>query len=121
MIAWTSPGATPRSIPFRISRPSAMRACRVFISNIELVFPLIRRALADAAFEADGEQLLRFDGQLHGELLQHFLAEAVDDQRQRVLLLEAALLAIEQLIVADLRGRRLVLDPCRRVAHFDVR
>jgi hypothetical protein len=34
-----------------------------------------------APFKADAQKLLRFDGELHGELLQHFLGEAVDDQR----------------------------------------
>ena len=34
--------------------------------------------------------------------------------------LEPALAAIEQLVVADLRGRRLVLDPGRGVAHLDI-
>ena len=39
------------------------------------------------------EQLLRFDRELHRQLLEHFLAEAVDDHRDGVLGVEAALLA----------------------------
>src|SRR5260221_5380059 len=113
MIACTSPSATVRSIPFRISRPSASRACRLWISSIITGLP-------DAAFEADREELLRLDRELHRQLLQDVPAEAVDDQGQRVLVGEAALAAIEQLVVADLRGRRLVLDPGRRVAHLDI-
>src|SRR5579862_10045579 len=54
---------------------------------------------SDAAFEADRQQLLRFDRELHRQFLQDVLAEAVDDQRERVLVLDAALAAIEQLVV----------------------
>src|SRR6185437_4558654 len=75
---------------------------------------------SDAAFEADGEELLRLDREFHRQLLQHFLAEAVDDQRQRVLGAETALAAIEQLVIADLRGGGLVLDAGGGVAHLDI-
>ena len=50
-----------------------------------LVLIRVARGSTDAAFEADAEQFLRLDGELHRQLLQHFLAEAVDDQRDRVL------------------------------------
>src|SRR5688500_4664831 len=42
-------------------------------------------ALSDRAFEADRNELLRLDGELHRKLLQHVLDEAVDDQRHRLL------------------------------------
>ena len=62
-----------------------------------------------------------FDGKLHGQLAEHFLAEPVDDQRQRILIAEAPLPAIEQLVLADLRGRGLVFDGGGGVARLDVR
>src|SRR6202040_3029085 len=137
MIACTSPALTERSIPRKISRPSVSRACRSLISSISTLFHQIyprdrstsgllflqgkyRTPSSDAAFEAHGEQLLRFDREFHRQLFQHFLAEAVDDQRHGVLGAEPALPAIEQLILADLRRRRLVLDPGGRIAHLDV-
>ena len=78
-------------------------------------------SLTDAAFEANGEKLLRLDRELHRQLLQHLFAKTIDDERQRVFPREAALVAIEYLVVADLRRRRLVLDARRRVADLDVR
>src|SRR5260370_37035534 len=112
MIACTSPSATDKSTPFRISRPSSSRACKFLISSITMsvvtmsVVPGL--GLADTAFETDRQQLLRLDGKLHRQLLQHFLAEPVDDQRQRILIAQSALAAIEQQVLAGLRGRRLV-------------
>ena len=40
---------------------------------------------SDTPFKADGEQFLRLDREFHRQFLQHFLAEAVDDQRYRIL------------------------------------
>src|SRR5438067_10495732 len=90
----------------------APNSSRVMVSSL--------MASADAAFEADGEELLRLDGELHRQFLQDLLAEAVDDQRQCVLVGEAALAAIEQLVVGNLRGRRLVLDTRGWVMHLDI-
>src|SRR5437660_1612211 len=117
MIACTSPLFTERSMPRRISRPSGSRACRFLISSIistisvptigqaaEPVSPVLsgadQAASTDAALEAHGEELLRFDRKFHRQLFQDLLAEAIDDQRHRVLDAEPALPAIEQLIVA---------------------
>jgi hypothetical protein len=66
---------------------------------------IIRRFL-----ELQAEELRRLDGELHRQLLEHRLAEAVDDHRDRFLGADAALREIEQLVLADLRRRRLVLD-----------
>ena len=107
MIACTSPGRITRSTPRRISASPA-RACR---------FADLEQRVAHqptAPFEAHAEQLLRLDRELHRQLAEHLLAEAVDDHRDRVLLGEAALPAVEELVLADLRGRRLVLDGARR-------
>src|SRR5215831_14831709 len=124
MIAWTSPAPTERSMPFRISRASLNRACRLLISSILTPLPIANRGpparmrargprsqgSSDAAFKAHGQQLLGLDGKFHRQLFEHLLAEAVDDQRYRVFGAEAALAAIKQLILADFRCRCLVLD-----------
>src|SRR5262245_26659153 len=118
MMACTSPADIFRSRPFRICLPATV-TWRFWISSILTFF--LSGISTDAAFETDADKLLRFDGEFHGQLLQHFLAEAVDDQRYRVLRRQAALAAVEELILADLRGGRLVLDASGAVAAFDVR
>src|SRR5262249_31554644 len=80
-----------------------------------------RLASADAAFQTHPEQLLRLDGELHRQVEEDLLAEAVDDQVDGVLGREAALLAIEDLVLADLRRRSLVLHLRGAVAHLQVR
>src|SRR3546814_36643 len=136
MMACTSPLPTFRSIPFRIGF-SATFTCRLLISIIVSVPPVAAalrrpgrrrvvvrerraRASADAALQADADELLRLDRELHRKLLEHFAAEAVDDQRHGVLFGDAALAAKEELVLADLRGRRLMLDPGRAVLAFDI-
>src|SRR4051794_21278889 len=101
MIAWTSPCGTVRSMPFRIGLPS-MEAVSPWISSI---LP----SSAHRSFKAHGKQLLGLDRKLHRQFVQHLLAEPVDDEIDRVLLRQAALAAVEQLVLGDLRGRRLVL------------
>src|SRR4051812_18039783 len=59
---------------------------------------------ADRAFQADRDQLLRFDRELHRQLLQHVLDETVDHERHRLLGREAALTAVEQHLLGNLRG-----------------
>ena len=68
------------------------------------------RSYPTDAFERDPDQLLRLDGELHRQLLDDVLDEAVDDERDRLLLGEAALHAVELLVLGDLRRRRLVLE-----------
>ena len=48
--------------------------------------------LADAVLKLQAEQALRLDGELHRQFSEHVLAEAVDDERDGVLLRDAALL-----------------------------
>src|SRR5690606_13222416 len=55
------------------------------------------------------------------QLLEDLAAESVHDDVDRVLLGQPALTAVEELVVADLRRRRLVLDARRALARFDVR
>src|SRR5438093_7157187 len=76
---------------------------------------------ADAPLEADAEQLLRLDGELHGKLAEDLLAESIHDHGHRVLRGEPALAAVEELILADLRRRGLVLELGRGVVDLDVR
>src|SRR5690606_19836494 len=60
------------------------------------------------------------DRELHRQLAEDLLAETVDDQRDRVLLGDAARAAVEQLVLADLGGGGLVLDRGAGVLHLDV-
>src|SRR5919198_1384473 len=74
-----------------------------------------------AAFQADAQQLLRFDRELHGQLAEDSLAEAVDDHRHSVFGLQTALAQIEHLVFTDLGGRGLVLHASTSILHLDVR
>ena len=58
--------------------------------------------LAHAAFQTDSQQLLGLDGELHRQLAENFLAEAVDDHRNSVFVGDATLPAVEELIFTDL-------------------
>src|SRR5882672_6861459 len=115
MIACTSPAGTCRLRPFRISR-SPTRACKFSIVSIAG-----NSLSAYGAFEAHVQQVLGLDGELHRQFLEYFAAKAVHDQVHRVLFGEAALPAVEQLILADLRRGGFVLDARGTVARFDVR
>src|SRR5689334_5593439 len=61
------------------------------------------KSSSDRTLQAHPEQLLRLHRELHGQLLQHLAREAVHDHRDRVLLRDAALPAVEELVLADLR------------------
>ena len=82
MIAWISPVGTVQgqAVEDRLVGDS-----RVEVFNLE--------HLADTSFQADPQQLLRFDRELHRQLLQHLAGEAVDDQRDRASCVEPALIA----------------------------
>src|SRR6187455_3280899 len=110
MMACTWPAAISRSIPRRISRPP-MLACRFSITN---------NGLSNTALQRDAQELLRFDRELHRELTKYLAAESADDQVHGVFGREAALPAIEDLVLADLRRRRLVLHTRRRVLDVQV-
>ena len=122
MIACTSP-ALDREVDARAgSRCPPTR--RVQVLDLEhqcSVLVPCRRASRRCPSRLTPEQLLRLDGELHRQLLEDFLAEAVDDHVDRVLGRDAALLAVEDLVLADLRRRRLVLHLRRGVLHLDVR
>src|SRR5688500_5733924 len=112
MIAWTSPAFTLRSIPFRISLSSAL-TCRFLISSMCV--------LSNRTLEAHAQQFLRFDRELHRQLAEDFLAEAADDHVDGVFRRQAALPAVENLVLADLRRRRFVFHLRRGVADFEIR
>src|SRR5690606_34501409 len=109
--------------PLRISRPATLAwrlsIFSMWVSSIGhagrpvVVWLPVRSA--DRTFQAHFEQLLGLDRELHRQLAEHLLAEAVDDQAHRILLRDAAAAAVEQLVVGDLGGGGLVLDGGRRV------
>src|SRR4051794_40524844 len=108
MRAWTSPGSMVKSIPRSIALP-AMPACRFLISSMTFSFARSGRSSTDAAFQAHSKQFLGFHGKLHRQVEKDLLAEAVDDQVHGVLGGEAALPAVEDLVLTNLRRRGLVL------------
>src|SRR6185295_14511980 len=100
MTACTSPGRTVRVMPLRISLSPAAARRSLISSTIRI--SSVFCPLPDAALETDPQQLLRLDGELHRQLLEDLLAEPVHDHRDRVLGIEAPLLQIEDLVLADL-------------------
>src|SRR6478672_6230278 len=109
MMAWISPSGTSRSIPLRISLPST-----------SAVNPSIFSILTNRSFERNLQQLLGLDREFHRQLLQHLAAEAVDDEADRILFRKPALAAVEQLVLGDAAGGRLVLHLGRHVAALDI-
>src|SRR3990172_5414122 len=88
IIACTSPAWTSKSTPCKISC-SPTFTCRFFTLSI-LFFPLSSIGfrlpdLANAALQADAQQLLRLDRELHRQLADDLLSKAVHDHRDRVL------------------------------------
>src|SRR5438874_13686790 len=77
-------------------------------------------ASSNTPFEADAEQLACFDGKFHRQLLQHLLREAVDDRGHGVFSREPPLLTVEDLVVADLRYRRFMLNSRGGVLDFKI-
>src|SRR5207244_11125822 len=77
-------------------------------------------ASSNTPFKADAEQLARFDGKFHRQLLQRLLTEAVDDRGHGVFSREPPLLTVEDLVVADLRYRRFMLNSRGGVLDFKI-
>src|SRR4051812_44623705 len=100
-----SSAETPRMID-AIMSPAAVLIGRLSPSH--------NPPLPHASLQADAQEFLRLDGELHRQVQEHLLAETVDDHVDRVLGREAALLAVENLVLADLRRARLVLHAARR-------
>ena len=97
-------------------------ACKFFISNIVscIRFAPCIACLTDSPFEADFQQGLGLYRKLHWQFPEHLLAESVDDHGHGVLFGNAALQAVEQLVLADPRCGGFVFDFRRGIAHFDV-
>ena len=104
MIACTSPALMDKLIPLRISLPSTP-ACRFLISKHSVkIYPTLPSRLTSM-------ERLRFHCEFHRQLAEHFLAEAVHNHVHRVLRLDAAGVAVKNLVLTNLRGGRLVLEP----------
>src|SRR5262245_16971840 len=111
MMACTVPGSIDKSIPRRISRPAAP-ACKSLTLSI---------TSPHAAFERYAQQLLCFHCELHWQLPEHFLAEAADDQVDRVFRRNAAAAAVEDLVLPDFRRGGFVFDAGRAVLDIEIR
>src|SRR6266508_1663636 len=100
---------SPRSLP------------RIRLIHFLPAAPLIPRCardeLADGSLQAHSQQLLRFDSELHRQLAEHLAAKAIHDHRHRIFGGDAALLAVEELVLADLRRRRFMLHLRSGVAN----
>src|SRR4051812_40229817 len=68
------------------------------------------RHLADAPFHLQLDEAVHLHRVLHRKLLDDRLDEAVDDQLRRLLLAQPVGHEVEELLLADLRDRRLVAD-----------
>ena len=77
--------------------------------------------LSHGAFEGDLQQLLGFDGELHGQFVHDFLGVAVDDEPDGVFETDASLLAVEELVFVDLGSRGFVFNGCCGVRDNHVR
>jgi hypothetical protein len=63
---------------------------------------------------------LGFDGELHGQLLEYFAAEAVHDHRNGVFLGDSPLAAVKELVFVDLGGGSFMFDLRTRMLHLDI-
>src|ERR1035438_2993567 len=100
---------------------------RVFVSSRHRVRRCPRRTeiswwifSSNTSFRFERKQLGGFDGELHGELPEDVLAEAVDDHADGFLGGDAPLLEVEELLLADLAGGGLVLHLGATVLHLDI-
>src|ERR1700730_12022956 len=147
MSAATSPSRTVRSRSSRVLRPPT-ETLRFFTSStifprrnirgLNIRAPVARSNLcdsdryksslrswraasADAPFERNRDQFLRFHREFHWQMLQHIAHEAVDDQSRRLFARKPALHAIKQLILGNLRRRRLMFELRAGGLRFDIR
>lgn len=72
-------------------------------------------------FKANGQQFLRLYSELQRQLGEDVFTETVDDHRDGIVFADPALQAVEQLIFANPRGGRLVLQLGAVVAAFYIR
>src|SRR6266436_8149984 len=112
---------------FLVSRERRRRVSKDVANNLsshpsrrQLTRPPRDKVLSNRSFERNRDQLLRFHRELHRQLLQHGLHKTVDDEADGFFLAEPALDTVEQDILGDLRGGRLVLEGRRRVLCLDI-
>ena len=89
-------------------------------ANRDLRTPRSFADSAHAAFETHAEQFLGFDGELHGEFLEHVLGVAVDDEADSTLGRDATLLTVEELFLGYLAGCGFVFENGIRVVSFNI-
>ena len=63
---------------------------------------------------------MRLDGKLHRQLAQHLLSITIDNQTHGIFGRQTSLIAVEELLLGDLRGRSLVLDYGRRILYVHI-
>lgn len=85
-----------------------------------MVWGACLEGLTYGAFQRDGEKLLRFDSELHRELIHDFLGVAIDDEADSLLDSDTTLLTVEDLIFADLARGGFVLDDGSVIVYMDV-
>src|SRR2546422_6102393 len=91
-------------------------------TNYHLLFTIYHSpALTNRTFQLQTQQARRFNRKLHRELQKDILTKTVDDERDCILLRDAPLHQIEQLLFADARSRSFMLDLGAVVHYFDVR
>src|SRR2546426_8118858 len=91
-------------------------------TNYHLLFTIYHSpALTNRTFQLQTQQARCFNRKLHRELQKNILTKTVDDERDCILLRDAALHQIEQLLFADARSRGLMFYLRGVVHHFDVR
>ena len=75
---------------------------------------------SDATFQADAKQLLSLNGKLHRELVDDFFGITIHDETHRLFCVDAALVTIEELVLAYLAGRGFMLHDCRIVMNVHI-
>lgn len=78
----------------------------------------IRAHLANRALQLQTHQLVDLSCKLHGQLIKHLSAEAADDHAYCCLQVHTPLLEVEQLVLPDLAGGRLMLDNSRWLTNL---
>src|SRR6476620_5360939 len=77
-------------------------------------------ALSNRTFQRDRDQLLRLDREFHRQLLQHVLHKTVYHEADGFLLRQPALHAIEQHVLGNFRGGRLMLEQGGGILRLDI-
>src|SRR5919112_4187758 len=95
----------PRKVGISMASNAATARSRRAVSHSGEVV-----VLANGAFHLQLDEAVHLDRVLHRQLLDDRLDEAVDDQLGGLLLVEPVAREVEELLLADLRHRRLVAD-----------